>query len=389
MMTGPQGHAVASASGAPAWTLCPGKLRMEEGLPDTSGDAAKEGSCAHALAEITLKFETGRITKEEFDKEFHDFTENADYFNEDMVYHIDGYVDRTIEAYTSAKAVCPDAELYSELQVDFSDIVPDGWGTTDVAIVSDGYLHIIDLKYGHNKVPADTPQLKLYAIGCINEFEDLYDLSGNTRVFMTIDQPRINHRETITLTVDALKAWGEETIRPLAEEALSDHGRLIPGEVQCKYCRAAAICREHKEWCTEVMKSDYDDPDTLSPAEIADIMNRAEAIKSWLTSVTDYATEMVSKRKAKYPGWKLVRAGTKRKIADEDKAAEALTKAGYKPEDFYTQKLKGITELSRLCGKQNFELIMKGIVVKPEGKLQLAPVDDSREEVGGAQDYED
>ena len=393
-MTGPQGHAVASASGAPAWTLCPGKLRMEEGLPDTAGDAAKEGTCAHALAELTLKAETGRMTKEEYGAAFKDFTENSDYFSEEMVYHIDGFVDRTLEAYSEAKAVCPDAELYSELQVDFSSIVPEGWGTTDVAIIGDKYLAIRDLKFGHNKVFAlredgsVSEQLALYAIGCINEFEDLYDLPGETVVYMTIDQPRLGWVQTAAMTVDELRKWGEEYIKPLAEEALSDHGRIIPGEVQCKYCRAAATCRAHKEWCNAVMKSDYDDPETLTEAEIADILSRTDAIKSWLQSVQDFATEMVSKRKAKYPGWKLVRAVTKRKIADEDRAAEALKKAGYKPDDYYTQKLKGITELTKLCGKQNFEQILKGIVIKPEGKLTLAPVDDSREEVGGAGDYE-
>ena len=385
----PGAHAAASASGAPAWTLCPGKLRMEQGLPDTSGEAAKEGTCAHALAEITLKRETGRMTKEEYEAAHKDFTENSDYFNEDMVAFIDGFVDRTLEDFSEAKAACPDAELYSELQVDFSDIVPEGWGTTDVAIVGDKFLHIIDLKYGFNKVPAETPQLKLYAIGCVNEFSALYDLPGDTRVFMTIDQPRVNHRETASMTIDELMTWGEEYIRPLAEEALSDHGRVIPGEIQCKYCKAAAICREHKEWCTGVMKSDYDDPATLSEAEIAEILSRSEAIKAWLQSVADFATDMVSRRQAKYPGWKLVRANTKRKITDEAKAAEALKAAGYKEEDYYTQKLKGITELTKLCGAQNFEMILKGIVVKPDGKLTLAPADDPREEVGGPKDYEE
>lgn len=214
----PGAHALASASGAPAWPLCPGKLRMEEGLPDTSGEAAKEGTCAHALAEITLKRETGRMTKEEYEAAYKDFTENAEYFNEDMVAYIDGFVDRTLEDFCEAKSVCPDAELYSELQVDFSDIVPEGWGTTDVAIVGDHFLHTIDLKYGFNKVPAETPQLKLYAIGCINEFSALYDLPGETVVFMTIDQPRVNHRETVSMTIDDLKSWGEEYIKPLAEE---------------------------------------------------------------------------------------------------------------------------------------------------------------------------
>ena len=384
----PGAHAVASASGAPAWTLCPGKLRMEQGLPDTSGEAAKEGTCAHALAEITLKRETGRMTKEEYEAAYKDFTENADYYSEDMVTYVDGFVDRTLEDFSAARAACPDAELYSELPVDFSDIVPEGWGTTDVAIVGDHFLHIIDLKYGFNKVPASSPQLKLYSIGCINEFSDLYDLPGDTKVFVTIDQPRANHRETVSMTIDELKAWGQDYIKPLAEEALSDHGRVIPGEVQCKYCKAAAICREHKEWCTEVMKSDYDDPDTLTPDEISEILSRADAIKTWLQAVSDYATDMVSRRQAKYPGWKLVRATTKRKITDETKAAEALKAAGYKETDYYTQKLKGITELTKLCGAQNFEMILKGIVVKPDGKLTLAPIDDPRDEVGGPQDYE-
>jgi len=62
-------HAVLSASGAHRWLLCTPSARLEEQFPDTTSDAAKEGTLAHELAEMKLRhyfqtkeFGNGNIT---------------------------------------------------------------------------------------------------------------------------------------------------------------------------------------------------------------------------------------------------------------------------------------------------------------------------------------
>lgn len=48
-------HALLSASGAHRWLLCPPSALLEDQLPDTTSEAAAEGTLAHELAELKLR----------------------------------------------------------------------------------------------------------------------------------------------------------------------------------------------------------------------------------------------------------------------------------------------------------------------------------------------
>ena len=79
------------------------------------------------------------------------------------------------------------------------------------------------------------------------------------------------------------------------------------------------------------------------------------------------------------PGWKLVEGRSVRKITDQDGAAAALNKAGYKTAEIYKpQELKTITELEKLAGKKQFAAICGEYIEKPRGKPTLAPESDKR-----------
>ena len=89
----------------------------------------------------------------------------------------DSYCELVLEKLAEAKAQCGDAMILIEQRLDFSHIVPEGFGTGDVIILCDDYVEVIDLKYGKG-VPVsaqDNPQARLYALGAINLFGALYD----------------------------------------------------------------------------------------------------------------------------------------------------------------------------------------------------------------------
>ena len=48
----PDEHARLSASASHRWLMCPGSLLLEEKYPDTTSEYAKEGTLAHAVAEL-------------------------------------------------------------------------------------------------------------------------------------------------------------------------------------------------------------------------------------------------------------------------------------------------------------------------------------------------
>ena len=51
----PVKHALLSASSASRWLVCTAAPRFEEGLPETASEYAKEGSLAHAIAELKVR----------------------------------------------------------------------------------------------------------------------------------------------------------------------------------------------------------------------------------------------------------------------------------------------------------------------------------------------
>lgn len=76
-----------------------------------------------------------------------------------------------------ARASSKDPLILIEERVDFSPYVPDGFGTRDIILIYGDRLEVIDLKGGKGvKVSAvENPQMRLYALGAINNFGVLYD----------------------------------------------------------------------------------------------------------------------------------------------------------------------------------------------------------------------
>ena len=62
-------HAILSPSGAERWLNCTPSARLEQQFPDTAGEAAAEGTLAHALGELLLRLKLGLITKPKYDVE--------------------------------------------------------------------------------------------------------------------------------------------------------------------------------------------------------------------------------------------------------------------------------------------------------------------------------
>ena len=143
----PDVHARLSASGAHRWINCPPSVLMEEQFPDKGSPYAAEGTFAHSLAELVLRYNNGEITKRQFTARLTKMKQDPMY-SEEMMGHIENYTQLVWEQVSAAKADCPGAFALFEQRLDFSEFVPDGFGTGDVLIVSDDVLQVIDLKYG-------------------------------------------------------------------------------------------------------------------------------------------------------------------------------------------------------------------------------------------------
>ena len=372
----PDVHARLSASGAHRWINCPPSVLMEEQFPDKGSPYAAEGTFAHSLAELVLRYNNGEITKRQFTARLTKMKQDPMY-SEEMMGHIENYTQLVWEQVNAAKAECPGAFALFEQRLDFSEFVPDGFGTGDVLIVSDDVLQVIDLKYGKGvAVSAEgNPQLRLYGLGAIMEHSVLYDIR---KVRMTIIQPRLDNISTEELSVEELLNWAETVVKPRAALAIAGEGDLMVGE-HCRFCKAMAVCRAQRDFQLELARYEFSDPDLLDDEEVADVLGRIDGLAKWADAVKAYALES-AKAGRKFSGWKLVEGRSVRKYSDEGKCAEVLEANGidgiWKP-----RELLGITAMTSLLGKKRFSELLDDFIVKPPGSPVLVPETDKRPEL--------
>lgn len=374
-------HARLSASGAKRWMSCTPSVRLEEQFPEQSSTYAEEGTFAHALAELIINYNLGYIKKAVFNKQLKQLQQNQ-YYNQELQDYVDEYVNLVWEYINEAKAKCEDVVILTEQQLDFSEYVPDGFGTGDVVIIADYTLQIIDLKYGKGVgVSAiDNPQLRLYGLGALESFGMIYDINY---VKMTIVQPRLENVSSEELSVDKLLEWGDVVVRPLAKKAMAGEGEFVVGD-HCKFCKARKTCRARAEANLELTKMEFAIPELLEDSEIGEILRKAEQLVSWVKDIEEYALEEAVNNGKKWDGWKLVEGRSNRKYADEIKVADTLKGAGYDEAVLYEKKLYGITAMEKIVGKKQFGTLLGELVIKPEGKPTLVPESDKRPELNTA-----
>jgi hypothetical protein len=394
-------HAKLSASGSCKWLNCSGSVEAESKIPNKQSVYAEEGTLAHELANICLqnyiesiygskpyvthnplniKYKSpldriGETIKCESDKKV-----ISTIVTDEMAKFVQEYIDYVLAHETK------NSQLYTEDRVDFSNIVPDGFGTMDAAILDydTGICHIFDLKYGQGvEVSAvENTQAQLYALGFYNELKCL-DVIKSFKIHIV--QPRIFNYSSWEITLDDLVKFGEYASKK-ANEALTPNAPRTPGEKQCKWCNAKATCPALKKHTEDTILSSFEDLNKdimfneLNDKQLKLILDNKNLIEDFLKSVEQHIYDRVLNGE-KFEGYKLVEGRSNRKWVDD--AEEVLkNKLG---EDAYEKKLIGITAAGKKLKKDEVE----ELTYKPEGKLQLVPASDKRKEVTKTIDHFD
>lgn len=372
----PDKHAKLSASGSSRWINCPPSVRLEEQFEDKTSIYAEEGTLAHELAELKLRLELKEITKRTYTLRFNKATKDNPLYSKDMDDYVDVYKEICMEKYLNSKETTTDSIAAVEQRLDFSNYVPDGFGTGDFIVIADGTLEICDLKYGKG-VPVsaeNNSQMRLYALGAINKFSFLYDIE---KVRMTIIQPRLSNISSDEISVNDLLKWAEEVVKPSAELAIKGEGEFKTGG-HCKFCKARSVCRARADENLELAKFEFKKSDTLSNDEISEILEKVDSLVKWASDVKEYALDKALEGQ-EFKGYKLVEGRSQRKWKDEKAVAKILTDRGFLENIIWTKKLTTISNIERAIGKKETERLFKDLIDKPLGKPTLVPLSDKRE----------
>ena len=353
-------HALLSASSAHRWLECPPSAVANEAYPNQDTVFTNEGTLAHEVAEFMAR--NGYYSKK-------DAVEGV---TVEMVNCAKEYAD-----YIEEQKKSNDAIVLLEQRVDFSPWVPDGFGTCDCIIIQNDTLSIIDYKFGQGVVVSatDNPQMKLYALGAMNDYGIALDVK---KVELHIFQPRLNNISTDNLTVDELMEWAEKTVKPVAEKAVQGKGKYSPGE-HCRFCQHGGKCRALTKMCTEYL-------DThglrvalpvLAPHEVADVLRMEPMISLWLKKVKEQALSTLMDG-GEIPGYKVVAGRGSRSWADDVEVAQALRASGYSDEEITKTTVLSVAAMEAAIGKKKVAEIVGGQILVNTGSPTIAPITDKR-----------
>lgn len=366
-------HALLSASSAHRWLACPPSAVAAEAYPQQDTEFTREGTLAHEVAEWVA---SGKSKNHHLDKG------QADGVTSEMIECAQAYADYIEELKTSNDAI-----VLLEQKVDFSPWVPDGFGTCDCIIIQDDTLVIIDYKYGKGvQVSAkDNPQMKLYALGALNDYGFACDVK---RVEMHIFQPRLGNISDDALTTDELLAWAENTVKPIAQKAAKGKGTYSAGE-NCRFCPHAGRCRKLRTVCTEFVET-HDlrvGVPVLADFEIAEVLKLEPLITLWLRKVKEQAFSKLMEG-GTVPGYKLVEGKQgNRKWKDELEVAATLAPL-YSREDYTETKLLSPSAMEKFLGKKRMAELLEGCIERAPGAPTVVPETDKRPAYNRADDFE-
>ena len=286
-------HARLSPSSAHRWTRCPGSIREEAKYPDNQSQASLSGTYSHELLQFTLGNDTcptkwigehllaiGLIVDEE---RAHRVKIAYDYIISLLDFiksNIGGKIDFSVEQKVNSEKVTKRHDLF---------------GTIDAHILYGNRCEIIDYKDGYAPVQVENnEQLELYAICCLADHPELEHFR------LTIIQPRvadiglpvISHWD---VTREYLIKRTKDYIR-YAQLTDKDDALLIPGETQCKYCKAKGSCSAFSEYVLSNLEypeggkeAQYSQAGSLSNDKIYEIIKNTPMIREFLEAVSEEA----------------------------------------------------------------------------------------------------
>ena len=376
---GSRAHAILSASGSHRWLTCTPSAVLETQFPDTTSEAAREGTLAHEICEIKArqrfykKTDIGYMAKNVATRELNKLRKDPLYQDE-----MEGYTDDYVEELdTHALEFSEKPYIALETRLDLTEWVPEGFGTADCIMIGGDKLLIADFKYGKGvKVAAEgNTQMQLYALGAWKKYSCIYSIK---RIRMVIIQPRLSvNPEVWDLPVEDLLKFGEYA-KERAALAIEGKGDYVPGEEQCRFCRARQQCRARADQNIMLAFGDIGKlPPLISDDEVGDYLRKGEDVASWLKDLQEYALGACLSGKH-IPGYKAVEGRGSREWTDMDAAFEALQKSGVPAEMMYERKPLTLAALEKVVGKKDFAETAGPFITKKPGKPALVQEKDKR-----------
>ena len=372
-------HSVLSPSKGEMILNCAAALGASKGIVDAPSKYAAEGTAYHAVAAEALAADlecaawVGRMLE-------------ADGFNfvidEENAAHAQRYVDN-VRALGGVQ--------FYEQKLDTSDVVgvPGQGGTTDAVILDfeNDTIRIRDLKFGQRPVyAAGNKQYLQYGAAALMKYALLHDWK-----FLEVgtEQPRINHFDTHTYTVEEVWKWIAANLKKFQRAYhLYEHPEEItaadfnPTEKGCEWCPIRGSCAARNQKFVDMFPKVSAKPLIhMSNADLGKARTLVEKFEAWASSIKAEAHRRAVEQGEKLPGWKVVqgRKGNRKWEGEgvENRLEDELGEDAYKPREIISP-----AEAEKRFKKAKLDFsVMAPFITQSEGALSLEREDTAKPEI--------
>jgi len=401
-------HSILSPSGAKRWSKCVASLAACKGAVEKKDTRAADlGSAKHQSVEWLLRNPGEHLSALKAQELA---TYNGTQFTVD-----NEYTDHVNTALAHARSLGGDQVYESWVSSEPLFGIPGEGGTIDLTALHayDGYIDILDFKFGFTPVMPDSDQNKIYAAAKLAEIDP--DRLIYNRARLHISQPKQSDQlKTVEISRDELDAY-IASIREAAQRAhwLYEKGNAeeiehwkAPSDEACEWCPIRLTCAARMQQLSAdfpimpappvVNRPITYDPVQMTAEELDHALTRVDSvvkfIQDWASNIRAEGTRRAAL--GELPGW-MVADGKKgaRTVPEADRPLFELVVANDIGEEAYERKLKTPTQLElvykRLKRLEEWRTIQDGpadaqgvrrggFVVQAEGAPSLARTTEGR-----------
>jgi hypothetical protein len=340
---------------------CPGSVALVQKMPPrVGGDAADAGTLCHNAMAMLLEDPSLEI------KSVLGMRYNDQVMTEELI------DEKIIPAMAALNEIDPDGDMEYrvEAHVNFGNLLPGVFGSTDLIGRIDNRAVVLDWKFGRGEVGVEeNEQLLFYAAASMRTkglewaFEDVSEVEC-----IIVQPPAVKRWVT---TVDRVKQFERELVAAVTTSQ-HNYAPLSVGD-HCRYCPAKPICPQMTGAAERAMKTQIKD---LNPAQIGEYLATADLVEKWIGDLRDLAQQILASGEP-VPGYKLVPKRPTRQWVDEMTAIRDLERTGVPTQDFFEVTLMSPAKVEKLLKKRKLSL-PDDIVVAVSSGTTIAPESDPR-----------
>jgi hypothetical protein len=339
---------------------CPGSVALVNKMPPKpSSEHADRGTLLHnAIATILEAMDADVIGMK----------------YEDQVLTQDLYDEKIMVALALLDEVDPDKEMQYEVEtrVDFGDLLPGVFGSTDLIGRIDDRAIVLDWKFGDGVAVTaeENDQLMFYAAAAMRTTALQWAFEGVKEIECVIVQPPMIRRWVTTK--ERVAQFERDLVKAVKASALPD-AALKAGE-HCRWCAAKPVCPKMTGAVDRALQMQVKEIDVDM---LGQYLKNADLLEEWIKDLRGLALQLLE-NDAPVPGYKLVAKRGTRQWTDETKALVVLHELGVpRVEMVKPEELLSPAQMEKVLKKRKMAL-PDDLVVSVSSGTTLASEDDPR-----------